>query len=84
MATRQAEPAHGCKASKEELSSDGFKYSDDCPMCEKLEVLCFVANHPSRPLPPTGKKLILLLFSSYFLCYRKHFNCSSSLSLSIA
>ncbi len=67
MATRQDEPAPGCKASKEELSSDGFKYSDDCPMCEKLGVLCFVANHPSRPLgPSTGKELISTLYHHTF------------------
>jgi hypothetical protein len=59
MATRQDEPAPGCKATKEELSSDGFKYSDDCPMCAKRSVLCEVANHPCRPLSSTtGNPLI--------------------------
>mmetsp|Transcript_19168 Transcript_19168/g.20786 ORF Transcript_19168/g.20786 Transcript_19168/m.20786 type:complete len:273 (-) Transcript_19168:58-876(-) len=52
MATRQDEPAPGCRASQEQLlnSKDPLNIYDDCPMCEKLGVLCFVANHPSRPL----------------------------------
>lgn len=66
MATRQDEPAPGCRASQEQLlnSKDPLNIYDDCPMCEKLGVLCFVANHPSRPLlTSTGKRLLIILKS---------------------
>jgi uncharacterized CHY-type Zn-finger protein len=63
MATRQENPASGCPASKEELISDGFKYSDDCKICrDDYNVLCRVTKHPSRPLPSTGGNDLFCLF----------------------
>lgn len=65
MTARRDEPASGCKASQEQLLSqkkNPLDISDDCPMCEKLGFLCFVANHPSRPLLPSAGKILILLF----------------------
>ena len=49
--SREEHPARCCKATKEDLLGSK-KYSldvlDECPSCEKLGVLCFVSNHPSR------------------------------------
>ena len=46
---RQASPADGCKASKEDLIDDGFGATKDCPNCkDDWNVLCRVANHPLR------------------------------------
>lgn len=64
MATRQDEPALGCKATKEGLleSKKNLDETDDCPVCERRGVLCEVSNHPSRPLlPSTGKKVAQIL-----------------------
>jgi hypothetical protein len=73
MSTRQENPAAGCKANKEDLLESKkvtLDVIDDCPNCEKLGILCFVSNHPSRtragdekgvhaeracPYPPIGK-----------------------------
>ena len=58
--SRQYIPVHGCKATKEGLMESKHKLNktDDCPNCLKLNVLCFVSNHPAR----TGK---MLLWSSF-------------------
>ena len=44
--SRQALPAEGCKATKEDLKEEGLKLADGCPVCLKLGVECFVSNHP--------------------------------------
>ena len=67
MATREDEPAPGCRASQEHLlnSKDPLNAYDDCPLCEKRGVLCEVGNHPSRrPLLPstTGGNYLFCLF----------------------
>jgi hypothetical protein len=64
MAMRRENPAPGCSVSKEELISDGFKYSDDCPICrDDYNVLCRVAKHLPHPLlPSTGKSVYLIIF----------------------
>lgn len=45
-------PPAGCKAKPEDLlrSKRKLDTTDDCPNCEKLGFLCFVSNHPSRPV----------------------------------
>ena len=67
MPTRRDKPDDGCKATKEDLMNqkDPLNSTDDCPICrEDYNVLCRVANHPSRPLlPTTGKKIEVYLSS---------------------
>ena len=46
-AALQNNPADGCRATKEDLKSDGLKSIDNCPICLKRNVLCEVANHPT-------------------------------------
>eukprot|EP01039_Chlorochromonas_danica_P011316 gene11316-12628_t len=49
MSRRQASPADGCKATKEDLFDSNLKAIEDCPNCkEDWNVLCRVSNHPSR------------------------------------
>jgi hypothetical protein len=56
--SREALPAEGCKATKEDLFESDLKAIQDCPNCFKLGVECFVSNHPLRQ--STGKFLVFL------------------------
>lgn len=76
MATRQDEPANGCKAGKEELlnkKKNPLDIDDDCPICrDDYSVLCRVANHPSRPLLPSPGIELIVSFSNSLI----HLFCS--------
>ena len=47
--TRSNSPSENCKITKDELRSDGFKYTEDCPICrDHYQILCIVACHPTN------------------------------------
>lgn len=72
MATRSENPAPGCLRSKEELISDGFKYTDDCKIChDDYNVLCRVAKHASHPLSSAGNSVYFLdIFGTSSSCFK--------------